>query len=104
MFDIPVCNAPVSAAYDLVSTLTSVIIPVFGSGAAVAAIVLFTLAVRLLLLPLALRQARGEKARARIMPEIQNLQKRHAKNPERLRSELAELQAREGTGPLTGCL
>jgi YidC/Oxa1 family membrane protein insertase len=101
MFDV---NAPVSAAYDLVSTLTSAITPVFGSGAAVAAIVLFTLAVRLLLLPLAVRQAGGEKARARIMPELQKLQQRHAGNPERLRRELAELQAREGAGPLTGCL
>jgi YidC/Oxa1 family membrane protein insertase len=97
-------DAPVSAAYDLVSTLTTAITPAFGSAAAVAAIVLFTLAVRLLLLPLALRQASGEKAKARIMPEIQKLQKRHAKNPERLRKELAELQAREGAGLLTGCL
>lgn len=97
-------DAPVSAAYDLVSTLTTAITPAFGSASAVAAIVLFTLAVRLLLLPLALRQAKGERAKARIMPEIQKLQKRHAKNPERLRKELAELQAREGAGLLTGCL
>ncbi|MBB2908789.1 YidC/Oxa1 family membrane protein insertase [Streptosporangium becharense] len=68
------------------------------------AIVVFTLGVRLLLLPLGVMQARGERARARLAPEVRKLRERYARQPERLHSELSALYAREKTSPLAGCL
>ncbi|GAA2876210.1 YidC/Oxa1 family membrane protein insertase [Streptosporangium fragile] len=68
------------------------------------AIVVFTLGVRLLLLPLGVMQARGERARARLAPQIKELGRRYARQPERLRRELAALYAKEKTSPLAGCL
>lgn len=68
------------------------------------AIVLFTLAVRLLLLPLAVKQARSARIRERLAPKLRELQKRHAKNPERLSKELSNLYAKEGTSPFAGIL
>lgn len=56
------------------------------------------------LVPLAVRAARGERTRARLLPKIQALRKKHAKNPQRLQRETAALYAREGATPLAGCL
>ncbi|WP_329088365.1 YidC/Oxa1 family membrane protein insertase [Streptosporangium sp. NBC_01469] len=73
-------------------------------GSTALAIVVFTVLVRLLLLPLSVMQARGERARIRLAPELQRLKKRHGRNPERLQRELTALYAREKTSPLAGCL
>jgi YidC/Oxa1 family membrane protein insertase len=95
---------PVSIAYQLVSALAGILAPLPGGLAAAAAIVAFTMAVRLLLVPLSYYAFRGERARSRLAPQIQELQRRHAGQPERLRRELAALQAAEGTGMFAGCL
>jgi YidC/Oxa1 family membrane protein insertase len=84
---------PIDAAYHLVSAL-----------AVAAAIVLFTIMVRLLVLPLSYYAFRGQRAQARIAPQIQELYKRHSGQPERLQRELSALRAREGAGMFTGCL
>src|SRR6266566_1331846 len=62
-------GVPVDAAYHLVSGLTGILTPVLGGLAAVAAIVVFTMAVRLLLMPLSLRALRGQAAQARLAPQ-----------------------------------
>ncbi len=94
----------VDAAYHVVSAFAQVLAPVAGSLAAAAAIVAFTMTVRLLLLPLSYRAARGMASQARLLPQVQALQKRHARNPERLQREVAGLYQREGTGRFAGCL
>ncbi|MFI6156550.1 YidC/Oxa1 family membrane protein insertase [Kitasatospora sp. NPDC051170] len=68
------------------------------------AIVLFTVAVRLALHPLARAAARGEKARGRLAPKVAELQKEHKERPERLREALAELYRQEQVSPVAGCL
>jgi YidC/Oxa1 family membrane protein insertase len=60
--------------------------------------------VRLLVLPLSYYAFRGQRAQARIAPQIQELYKRHSGQPERLQRELSALRAREGAGMFTGCL
>ena len=82
-------DAPVGVAYHLVAGLAGVLPPVL-------AIVSFTVAVRLALLPLAVRQARGERARARLLPRVQSVQALHRRNPERQRQEVARLYEAEG--------
>ncbi|MEV0582704.1 membrane protein insertase YidC [Nonomuraea sp. NPDC050310] len=67
-------------------------------------IVGFTLAVRLLLLPLSIRQARTAKIRERLAPRLKQIQKRYAKNPERMTKEVRELYAKEGSSPFAGFL
>jgi YidC/Oxa1 family membrane protein insertase len=97
-------GVPVGAAYHLVSALTSLLTPVAGGLAAVAAIVVFTATVRLLLSPLSLRALRGQAAMARLMPQVQALRTRYARQPERFSRELSALYKREGTGPFAGFL
>ncbi len=97
-------DAGISVAYHLVTTLASAFAPVAGSLAAAAAIVAFTLAVRLLLLPLSYYGLRGQAAQARLQPQIAELRRRYASQPDRLQRELAAFYQREGGGLLLGCL
>src|SRR5207248_8280301 len=71
---------------------------------AAAAIVLFTTAVRLLILPLSYRAIRGMAAQARIAPQVQALRRKHAGQPDRLQRELGALYESEGTSMFAGCL
>ncbi|MFF3070880.1 YidC/Oxa1 family membrane protein insertase [Kitasatospora sp. NPDC057936] len=68
------------------------------------AIVLFTVAVRLALHPLARAAARGEKDRARLAPKIAELNRKHKDRPEKLREAMADLHQKEQVSPLAGCL
>ncbi|MBF9069485.1 YidC/Oxa1 family membrane protein insertase [Streptacidiphilus fuscans] len=67
-------------------------------------IVVFTLAVRLLLHPLARAAARGEKTRNHLAPRVTALRERHRKDPDRMQRELTTLYREEGVSPLSGCL
>ncbi|HEY7265462.1 MAG TPA: membrane protein insertase YidC [Trebonia sp.] len=95
-------GVPVDVAYHLVFALTNVLTPVLGGLAAVAGIAVFTMAIRLLVMPLSFRAMRGQAAMARLAPRIQELRKRYGRQPERLQRELTALYAREGTGLLGG--
>ena len=95
---------PVDLAYHLVCWLAAILAPLLGGFAAAAAIVAFTMLIRLGLLPLGYLAFRGEKARNRLLPQMQDLQRRHARDPERLRAEMAALQRAEGAGLFAGCL
>jgi YidC/Oxa1 family membrane protein insertase len=95
-------GVPVDAVYHLVFALTNVLTPALGGLAAVAGIILVTMAVRLLVSPLTFRALRGQAAQARLAPEIQRLRQRHAKQPDRLQRELTALYQREGTSMFAG--
>ena len=95
-------GVPVDAAYHLVLGFMSVFTPVLGGLAAVAGIVVLTVAVRLLVMPLTFRALRGQAAQARLAPRIQALRQRYARQPERLQRELAALYQKEGTSVLAG--
>ncbi|MFJ6995674.1 YidC/Oxa1 family membrane protein insertase [Streptomyces sp. NPDC003090] len=69
-----------------------------------AAIVLLTVLVRTALLPLAVAAARGQRARARLAPQVAALRKKYARDPDRLQRAVLELHAREQVSPLAGCL
>ncbi|HEX8005015.1 MAG TPA: membrane protein insertase YidC [Trebonia sp.] len=97
-----VFGVPVDAAYHLVLALSNVLAPVLGGLAAVAGIIVFTMAVRLLVMPLSFRALRGQAALARLAPQVQALRKRYSRQPERLQRELTALYQREGTSMFAG--
>jgi YidC/Oxa1 family membrane protein insertase len=94
----------VAVAYHVVSAFALVLAPLPGGLAAAAAIASFTVAVRLVLLPLSYYAMRGQASQARLGSQVQALRARHAGQPERLQRELAALYRREGGGMLAGCL
>jgi YidC/Oxa1 family membrane protein insertase len=95
---------PIDAAYHLVSALAGALAPLPAGLAAAAAIVVFTILVRLLVMPLGYYAFRGQRAQARLAPRVQELYRRHSKQPERLQRELSALYAGEGAGMFSGCL
>jgi YidC/Oxa1 family membrane protein insertase len=101
-------GVPVDLAYHLVCWIAAILAPLTGGLATAAAIIAFTVLVRLLLLPLsyfAVRgSVRGEGARARLQPRIAELQRRHNNDPQRLQRELGALYRAEGAGMFGGFL
>jgi len=94
----------VAVAYHVVSAFALVLAPLPGGLAAAAAIVGFTVAVRLVLLPLSYYAIRGQAGQARLGSRVQALRARHGGHPERLQREMAALYRQEGGGLLAGCL
>ena len=75
-----------------------------GGASYVLAIFLFTLAIKLLILPLTIK---GSKANARmqeIQPELKKLQEKYKNNPEKLQVEYSKLMKDNNVSMLGGCL
>src|SRR5579864_7180402 len=95
-------GVPVDVMFRLISGLSGVLTPVLGGVAAVAAIIVFTMAVRAVLMPLSFRAMRGQAVQARLAPQLQALRTRYGKQPERLQREMTALYKREGTSLFAG--
>lgn len=67
------------------------------------AIIILTIIVRLVLLPLTVRQTRSTKAMQSLQPKLQELQKKYVKNQQKLQQEMIKLYREAGVSPL-GCL
>jgi YidC/Oxa1 family membrane protein insertase len=97
-------DAGVSVAYHVVTNLVQLLAPLGGGLAAVAAIIAFTVSIRLILLPLSYYALRGQAGQARLQPELAELRRRYGHQPERLQREIGALYQREGGTLLIGCL
>lgn len=97
-------NAPMGAAYHVVFVLAQFLSPLPAGLATAAAIVLFTVAVRLLLAPLSYYAFRGQSRMSALQPKVAALRTRYGSQPERLQTELAALYRDEAGGMLAGCL
>ena len=68
------------------------------------AIILLTVAMKLVLHPLSRKQFESMDKMKELQPRMQGLQTRYANNPERMQAEVAKLWAEAGVNPLSGCL
>jgi YidC/Oxa1 family membrane protein insertase len=84
--------------YHLMSWLVDALTPLFGAAAAGVAVIVATIAVRLLLLPLTFRQARAQHARVAVQPQVAELRVRHASDPAALLRETSALYRSVGAG------
>ena len=67
-------------------------------------IMIFTLLVRLILMPFDWRSRVSMRKMTLVQPKIQELQYRYSKDPEKLNRKMGELYKQEGVSPLSGCL
>lgn len=67
-------------------------------------IILFALAVNLILTPFMAKSKKGMMRTSRLQPQIQELQRRHEGNPQKLNQEMQKLYKENGTSPMSGCL
>lgn len=68
------------------------------------AIILFTVIVRLALLPLTIKQYRSTAKMQEIQPKIQEIQKRYKNDKEKLNEELMKVYQENNVNPAGGCL
>ena len=70
----------------------------------ILAIAALTVLVRLIILPLTIKQQQSAQRMQEIQPELQKLQKKYAKDKEKLAAEQMKLYQEAGMNPLGGCL
>lgn len=68
------------------------------------ALIVFTVAIRVLLFPLDLKQQKSMARMSAFQPLIKDIQKKYAKNPQRQQEEMLRLQQEHGYSPTAGCL
>ena len=74
------------------------------TGSYGVALILFTLMVKLVLLPFQLKSKKSMLRMNRMQGKIKDIQTRYANNKEKQQQEMADLYAREGVNPMSGCL
>lgn len=68
------------------------------------AIIVLTIIVRLLLLPLTIKQTKSMSKMTEIQPELKKLQDKYKNDPQRLNQETMKLYKEHGANPMSGCL
>ena len=68
------------------------------------AIILFTLVLKLILLPLQMKSKRSMLRMSRMSGKLQEIQKKYANNTAKMNEEVQKLYTEEGINPMTGCL
>ena len=103
---LPLWNAllvhPIMRGLELVAAPLLGAVPAGVAGA--LAIVVFTLFLRLVLLPLSLVQIRSQRAQMAIQPELKTLQRKYKGNREELARAQMALYKERGINPAAGCL
>ena len=68
------------------------------------AIIIFSILVKLLLLPLTIKQQKTMEKTKKMQGELQALQFKYKNDPEKLNKEMMDMYKRENMSPLSGCL
>ena len=92
------------ALYMVLKFYQHLVEPILGSQSYWFAIVLLTLSVRIILIPLTVKQVRASRAMSDMAPEIKKLQAKHKNDREKLNQEMMALYKERGANPLAGCL
>jgi YidC/Oxa1 family membrane protein insertase len=85
-------------------SLTSTVFAADGGWAWGLAIVLLVVLIRILLIPLFVKQIKSQRNLQIIQPQVKDIQKKYAGDRERQSQELMKLYKETGTNPLTSCL
>ena len=67
-------------------------------------IIVFTVLLRLILIPITIKQQKSMKKSAELQEEMKEISRKYKNNPEKLNQETIELYKREKMGPFSGCL
>ena len=67
-------------------------------------IIVFTIIVKLILMPLTVKQTKSTFAMSEINPKIKEIQAKYKNKPEKQNEEISKLYKESGINPLSGCL
>lgn len=68
------------------------------------AIILFSVVLKIVMLPISIKQQKTMKKSAKIQAKMREIQDKYKNNPEKLNQETVDLYKREGMSPFSGCL
>ena len=68
------------------------------------AVLIFTLLIRLVLMPLDIKSRKSMKSMQNVQPKIDELNKKYANDKDKLNQKMADLYKKEKINPLSGCL
>ena len=68
------------------------------------AIILFTIVIKLIMLPLSIKQQRTMKKSSKLQEQMKVLQFKYKNDPEKLNREMMDLYKKENMSPFSGCL
>ena len=68
------------------------------------AILIFSVVLRIILIPITIKQQKSMKKSAKLQTEMSEIQKKYKNNPEKLNQETIDLYKREKMSPFSGCL
>jgi YidC/Oxa1 family membrane protein insertase len=68
------------------------------------AIVVLTVAIKIVLLPLNIKQMKSTKNMQLVQPQLKELQKKYANNPQKQQQEMMKLYKEHNVSPMAGCL
>lgn len=87
---------------NLLGSLLKIIYDIIGNYG--ISIIVFTIVVKLILLPLTMTQTKSMKSMQEINPKIQELKEKYKDNPEKMNQKTMELYKEYKVNPLAGCL
>ncbi len=68
------------------------------------AIIIFTILIKIILLPISIKQQKTMKKTAKMQVELKEIQYKYKESPEKMNQEIMDLYKREKVGPFSGCL
>lgn len=68
------------------------------------AIIIFSVLLRIILIPITIKQQKSLKKNAKLQKEMKEIQTKYKSNPEKLKQETIDLYKREKMSPFSGCL
>lgn len=68
------------------------------------AIIIFTILLKLLMLPMSIKQQKTLKKSTKIQAQVKEIQEKYKNDPTRMQQEVMELYKKENMSPMSGCL
>ena len=91
------------ALYEVLKYFQQLAEPLLGSQSYWFSIVMLTIAVRIVLIPLTVKQVRSTRAMQELAPEIKKLQAKYKNDRQKLTEETMNLYKERGFNPMAGC-
>ena len=100
---IEIFNSFRDALYHVLTFFQELVEPIMGSQSYWFSIVMLTIAVRILLIPLTVKQVKSTRVMQELAPEIKKLQAKHKNDKTKLNEEMMALYKERGFNPMAGC-
>lgn len=100
---IEIFNTFRDSLYHVLKFFQNLVEPLLGTQSYWFSIVMLTIAVRILLIPLTVKQVKSTRVMQELAPEIKKLQAKHKNDKTKLNEEMMALYKERGFNPMAGC-